>query len=109
MRVTAEIEHYDLTKNLKFYGETNADKEVVEEIKVLTSFLQNVFVDIDALKVRTQMKSEYSAREITRAIAELQKELVLYAIDIDEDFHDECFYENIKEVMKTNNYQLKED
>ena len=109
MRVKAEIEHYDITENLKFHGETNADKEVVENLKELTTFLENVFSDVDDLKIRTQMKSEHSAREITNAIAELQKYLLPYVIDIDKDFHDKNLYEIIKEIMKENNYEIERD
>lgn len=108
MKITADIDHTDITRNLTFHGETNADKEVVREIKELKELLIDTFAEILHLKERTKMRSENSAREIYKSIAELQKQLLLYVIDIDKDFHDDNLYEGIKEFVEINNYELED-
>lgn len=108
MKITANIDHTDITRNLIFHGETNADEEVVREIKELEEFLTETFAEILHLKERTKMRCENSAREIYKSIAELQKNLLLYVIDIDKDFHDENLYEGIKEFMGSNDYELED-
>lgn len=108
MKITANIDHTDITRNLIFHGETNADEEVVQEIKELKEFLTDVFEEILHLKKMTEMRNENSAREIYKSIAELQKNLILYVIDIDKDFHDDNLYQGIKEFMGSNNYELED-
>lgn len=108
MKITAHIDYTDITRNLIFHGETNADEEVVQEIKELKEFLTDVFEEILHLKEKTEMRNENSAREIYKSIAELQKNLLLYVIDIDKDFHDDNLYQGIKEFMESNNYELED-
>lgn len=64
-----------LTEGIKFYGETNADKKVVERINELDDILWDVCVDIDNLRVNLIDRHEASAKDILKAIDTLQRNI----------------------------------
>lgn len=76
INVNAEIESKSLTDGIKFHGETNADNEACEKIKMLDSFIVNILWEL----VRTKWQAESnphmnSSQEIRIELDKLFKSL----------------------------------
>lgn len=76
INVNAEIESKTLTDGIRFHGETSADNEACEKIKVIDSFIVDVLWDL----VRTKWQAESnphmeSSQEIRAELDKLFKHL----------------------------------
>lgn len=84
MKVTAVITGDDLTRRIRFHGETSADNEVLGEIEGLKVILEDVFFDLNKVEDQTYGRQEYSAEQIHNSITSLKKELIENYFDMEE-------------------------
>ncbi|MEX6311551.1 hypothetical protein AB6E91_08590 [Staphylococcus saprophyticus] len=76
INVNAEIESKDFTNSIRFHGETRADDETCEKIKVLDSFFVEVLWDLVRTKWQAESDSHMkSSQEITVELDKLFKSL----------------------------------
>lgn len=75
MKVKVELESKSLTSGLKFYGETHADEIVVEKIKELGMFLDDILYYLRRLNFSVEDRNEDSAQDIKKQLDKLEKAL----------------------------------
>lgn len=85
MKITTNIEPKEFTKGLTFYGETRADKKVVEQINELRVFLGDVLFEIQKLEWEVAGRDEASAEEINKAIQVLKNEVTTFYSEFEEE------------------------
>lgn len=67
-----ELQAVDLTKKIKFHGETNADEEAVSNIKALEALLTSVARELRLTQLQCDSNKQLaSAREIHKEIDKL--------------------------------------
>ena len=67
-----ELQAVDLTKKIKFHGETNADEEAVSNIKALKVLLTSVARELRSTQLQCDSNKQLaSAREIHKEIDKL--------------------------------------
>lgn len=75
MEIKSTISAEQLTEGIRFYGETRADEKVVKRINELDDILWDVCVDMDNLRVNLIDRPEASAKDILKAIDNLQRNI----------------------------------
>lgn len=75
MRVNVELNVNDLTRDLKFHGETNADEEVAEKVSELYVLLSSVLFSLTDLNCRVKDRDEASAKVIAEQMVRIEKGL----------------------------------
>ena len=72
MRIKAEVKGSDLVDGIAFFGDTRKDAEVVEKIKQLTEFIENVFIELSEVCEQTENRNEASGCYIHSELANLR-------------------------------------
>ena len=75
MEAKVKLDGKSLTEGLLFYGETNADGEVVEKIGELSMILEDVLFDLRKLSYQVENRNESSAQSIKKRLNQLEKDL----------------------------------
>lgn len=75
MEVKVKLDGKSLTEGLLFYGETNADGEVVEKIGELSMILEDVLFDLRKFSYQVENRNELSAQSIKKRLNQLEKDL----------------------------------
>lgn len=71
MKINVELNSESLTAGLRFYGETYADKRVVEKINELEDILDDVVWSLRNLNYQVTGRQEASAKDIKDKIDQM--------------------------------------
>lgn len=64
MKVEAIVTGNDLTKGIRFYGESHYDSKTIERLKELAVLMGEVFFELESLERQVKGRYEASAKEI---------------------------------------------